>query len=73
MDPQEANWVYLVKLTLGHEKLDDSTGMDERDREKSFEEEYNSPMSNILCLTIKRQNAFPTIHKIFCPLSEIYA
>ena len=24
MDPQEANWVYLVKLTLGHEKLDDS-------------------------------------------------
>ena len=25
MDPQEANWMYLVKLTLGHEKFDDST------------------------------------------------
>ena len=24
MDPQEANWVYLVKLALRHEKLDDS-------------------------------------------------
>jgi len=24
MDPQEANWVYLVKLTLRHEKFDDS-------------------------------------------------
>ena len=25
MDPQEANWMYLVKLAFGHEKLDDST------------------------------------------------
>ena len=24
MHPQEANWVYLVKLALEHEKLDDS-------------------------------------------------
>ena len=47
--------------------------MDERDREKSFEEEYNSPMSNILCLIIGRQDTFPTIHKIFRPPSEIYA
>ena len=47
--------------------------MDERDKEKSFEEEYNSLMSNILCLTIGKQDAFPTIHKIFCLPSEIYS
>jgi len=71
--------VYLVKLILRHEKFDDSAKDKEvlewmkKNREKSFEEEYNSSMSNILCLTIRRQDAFSTIHKIFRPPSEIYA